>query len=317
MPNIFISYRREETAYVAATIAEKLVNRLGKNSVFLDIDNIPMGVDFRKHLGNAISRADLVLVLIGQSWLSCTNEDGTRRLDSSADFVRIEIEAALKRGIPIVPILLGNARMPRPEDLPESMSAFAFRNATELRPGKDFLTQLQRLVEACEKFGIKKGTIKPQPVTAIVVPDPVSEPQLRPQQQQSQQPQLQPLLQPKPLQQPQPDSRRRWSLGRMIYKSVRFVIWMDRPNTFFAKVIRAAFLAGAVFVAFLSVLFGYAVYMAGTLNTEEQLAPTTNVLYSLLAAAYPWLPLYLFLWLPGRLVQLLEWAIRRQWPKTA
>ena len=292
MPNIFISYRREETAYVAATIAEKLVNKLGKSSVFLDIDNIPMGVDFRKHLGNAIARADLVLVLIGQSWLTCVNEDGTRRLDCAADFVRIEIEAALKRGITIVPILLENARMPRPEDLPESMRAFAFRNATELRPGKDFLTQLQRLVEACEKFGRKKAAAKTRPVKATIVPT-----------------ETQPL--PLPLPQPQPlplallEPPPRRTFGRMIAKLFRFALWMDRPHAFIARMFRAVFLGGAVFACFASILFAYVLFAAPRTSADSELDATTESIYSILFVGMPWLPLYLFIWLPGRLVQLL------------
>ncbi len=105
MPNIFISYRRADTGYVATMLAEKLVQQFGPNSVFFDIDNIPLGVDFRRHIDTAIARCDVLLALVGNSWLNCQPEDGTRRLDDPADFLRLEIEAALRRNIPVIPIL--------------------------------------------------------------------------------------------------------------------------------------------------------------------------------------------------------------------
>lgn len=152
MPNIFISYRREESAYVAAAVAEKLAGRFGAKSVFLDIDNIPIGVDFLQYLHGAIVHADIVLVLIGDHWINSANEDGHRRLDSPTDFVRIELEFALSQGIHIVPVLIGNARMPRAAELPDSLKALAHRNATELRPGKEFLPHVTRLVDICANY---------------------------------------------------------------------------------------------------------------------------------------------------------------------
>ena len=103
---VFISYRRDDSADVAGRIDDRLAAHFGRENVFKDVDSIPPGVDFRKHLHAAVSGCDLALVVIGRDWLDARDEEGNRRLDDEADFVRIEIEAALGRGIPVVPALV-------------------------------------------------------------------------------------------------------------------------------------------------------------------------------------------------------------------
>lgn len=143
---IFISYRRSETGYVATMLADELKAQFGDNSVFMDVDNIPLGVDFRAHIGAAVAECHVLLALIGDDWLTSTLPDGTRRIDAPDDFVRIEIEAALERKIPVVPILTGGAAMPAEMELPPPLKPLAFRNAAELRPGRDLRTHLQGLL---------------------------------------------------------------------------------------------------------------------------------------------------------------------------
>src|SRR3954466_5049124 len=128
MARIFISYRRQDSAYVAATLSDKLQQHFGTDSVFFDVDNIPLGVDFRDYIGDAVGECDVLLVMIGDQWLDSSDAHGRRRIDDPADFVRIEIEAAFKRKIPIVPILVGDAVLPAPENLPESVRGIVFRN---------------------------------------------------------------------------------------------------------------------------------------------------------------------------------------------
>lgn len=136
---IFVSYRRDDDgAYFVPVLNQRLTTRYGADSVFYDIDNIPLGVDFRSHLSNAISSAAVVLVVIGDRWLGYDAKTGLRRIDREDDFVRIEVEAALTRGIPVVPILVGKATMPCDSELPPSISSIAFRNAAEVRTGKDY-----------------------------------------------------------------------------------------------------------------------------------------------------------------------------------
>jgi len=135
MPKVFISYRRNDSAYVAGLLSDKLRHRFGNDSVFVDVDNAPLGIDFRQHLFDAVSDCDVLLVLIGNNWLE--EVGGKRRLDDPLDFVRLEIEAGLSRNIPVIPVLVDNAAVPPPEELPESIRELAFRNGSEIRAGRD------------------------------------------------------------------------------------------------------------------------------------------------------------------------------------
>lgn len=152
MPKLFISYRREDSAYPAHSICERLKSHFGKESVFIDVDTIPFGVDFRNHLYEAVSKCDVVLAVIGSRWLDAKQDDGTRRLDDPRDFVRIEIEAALAREIPVIPVLVDQVVMPKNTQLPEALHELAFRNATQIRPGLDFSSDLDRLIRGLQKL---------------------------------------------------------------------------------------------------------------------------------------------------------------------
>jgi len=151
MAKMFVSYRRQDTPYVAQALKDRLEERFGKGSVFLDIDNIPFGVDFREHIDRAVQQCDVMLVLIGDAWLSPASGQTTSRLFAAQDFVRTEIESALKRSIPIVPLLAESAEMPNADELPDSIKNFVYRNAAELRAGRDFNSHMTRLVESLEQ----------------------------------------------------------------------------------------------------------------------------------------------------------------------
>lgn len=146
MPRIFISYRRDDSGYIAGMLAERLEDVFGSDSVFIDVDAIPLGVDFREYLNQAVAKSDLMLALMGNDWLNVKNMQGLRRLDDPADFVRIEIEAALKQQIPVIPVLLEQARMPLEAELPSSLQPLAFRNATEIRSGRDLNYHIEQLI---------------------------------------------------------------------------------------------------------------------------------------------------------------------------
>ena len=159
-PHIFVSYRRNDSAYVASTITEKLVEYFGKECVFFDVDTVPLGVDFREQIELSIRKCDVVLVIIGDSWISVLEKDGSRRLDNPKDTVRIEVEIALQRDIPVIPVLVGNAIMPSKEDLPQTMQELFFRNAAEVRAGSNLQTNLDRLLMGIEKtIGITPSVI--------------------------------------------------------------------------------------------------------------------------------------------------------------
>jgi formylglycine-generating enzyme required for sulfatase activity len=142
MPSIFISYRRGPSGYAAHSIHEKLTNSVDSAFVVLDVDAIPLGADFREFLDNEVSKCDVLLAVIGDEW----QEELRERLNDPRDFVRIEIGSALKRKIPVIPVLVGKASMPAPMDLPEDLVELAYRHATELRSGSDYQAHLNRLV---------------------------------------------------------------------------------------------------------------------------------------------------------------------------
>jgi len=132
MGAVFINYRREETSGEARALFNDLVARLGENSVFMDVDNIGLGRDFRQVIQQRLASCELMLALIGKNWVGTKNQSGRRRLDDTGDFVRLEIEAALKRNIPVTPVLLQGAQMPSVDELPESVRDFAYRNGFEI-----------------------------------------------------------------------------------------------------------------------------------------------------------------------------------------
>jgi len=135
---IFISYRREDDgAYFVPHLSKALIERYGADSVFYDVDNIPFGADFRLHLQSAIDKASVVLVVIGERWMGVDLSTGKRRIDEDKDFVRIEVEAALIKNKVVVPVLVAKASMPSKEELPPSIEELAFRNAAEVRTGRD------------------------------------------------------------------------------------------------------------------------------------------------------------------------------------
>src|SRR5215475_10724017 len=101
MGTVFISYRREVSAGEARALFNDLADRLGKQSVFMDVDTIGLGRDFRDVLQERLASCDLMLVLIGKEWTSVKDESGRPRLEDARDFVRLEVATALKRNIPV------------------------------------------------------------------------------------------------------------------------------------------------------------------------------------------------------------------------
>jgi hypothetical protein len=147
---IFISYRREETAYPAGWLYDRLADRYGGGQVFKDVDSIQLGDDFVEVITRAVGSCDVLLALVGDQWLTITDTHGRRRLDDPDDFVRLEIEAALTRNVRVIPILVDAARMPNADELPASLAKLVRRQALELSPARfDFDTS--RLLKVLDK----------------------------------------------------------------------------------------------------------------------------------------------------------------------
>src|SRR5215469_15075795 len=132
MSTVFISYRRENTAGEARALFNDLISRLGEGSVFMDVDSIALGRDFRSILQETTASRDVMLVLIGRSWADARDDGGRIRLESPTDYVRLEIELALKRNVAVTPVLVQGAHLPAPEDLPSEIRDLSYRNGFEL-----------------------------------------------------------------------------------------------------------------------------------------------------------------------------------------
>lgn len=126
---IFISYRHNEDGMAAGWLVERLAGHFGKDQIFKDVDSIEPGDDFVKVIADAVGRCDVLLALIGREWLTITGDDGRRRLDNPQDFVRLEIEAALKRDIRLIPVLIEGTPMPPVDQVPRSLAALVSRQA--------------------------------------------------------------------------------------------------------------------------------------------------------------------------------------------
>src|SRR6516165_4762226 len=136
MPKITISYRRTD-ANATGRIYDRLVQRYGKDSIFRDIDRIHFGVDFRKAVHDALNDTNVLLAIVGPNWRGVA-DGGRVRINEANDLVRIEVETALKRDIPVIPVLIDSAVMPTPTELPDTLTEFSFRNAASVDSGKNF-----------------------------------------------------------------------------------------------------------------------------------------------------------------------------------
>ena len=126
---IFINYRRDDAGGFAGRLSDSLAGYFGRDRVFRDVTDIGYGDDFEQAIDRKLSESGAVVVLIGDKWSSLTNREGKRRLDDPGDYVSREIVAALQSGVPVIPVLIGDADMPRKDELPEKLRALTLRNA--------------------------------------------------------------------------------------------------------------------------------------------------------------------------------------------
>lgn len=129
---IFLNYRREDTAGHAGRLYDDLAEHFGADRVFMDIDKIEPGLDFAESIERALDSCDVVLAVIGRHWLTIADGTGARRLDSPDDYVRMELEAALARGVRVIPVRVQGSEMPSRAQLPPSLAPLARRQAVEL-----------------------------------------------------------------------------------------------------------------------------------------------------------------------------------------
>lgn len=150
--NIFISYRRNETSDVTGRLYDRLIQQFGTGHIFKDVDSIPLGVDFKEYLDEVVSKCKVLIAVIGKNWLNAKTTNGQFSLEDARDFLRIEIESALKRNIPVIPALVQGARIPREDELPPSLKNLTYRNGIPIRSDPDFHKDVDRLISGLEKI---------------------------------------------------------------------------------------------------------------------------------------------------------------------
>jgi TIR domain/Invasion associated locus B (IalB) protein len=161
MPSkVFISYRRDDSAHFAGRVHDRLEREFGRDLLFMDVDSVPLGVNFIKVLREEVAKCDVLLAVIGPNWLNAGDEMGNRRLDNPNDFVRIEIATALHRDIPVVPILLDRATIPTADQLPKDIEELAARNALDVRHAS-FHSDMDKLIRGLKAPSGQVGTPPP------------------------------------------------------------------------------------------------------------------------------------------------------------
>src|SRR5262249_45692474 len=146
---IFINYRRGDDPGKTRRLFDQLEGVFPRDQLFMDVDSIPPGRNFVRFLEQQVAQCDVLLAVIGKSWLDARDEEGLRRLDKHDDFVRIEIESALKLDKLVIPVLVHEGRMPRPDELPETLKPLARRNAVRLTHER-FRADAQSLIKAIQ-----------------------------------------------------------------------------------------------------------------------------------------------------------------------
>ena len=144
---VFISYRRKDSTYQADRIYTAFCKAIPRDHVFMDVDSIPPGANFRKILKDWVNQCEVLLALIGPGWIDASDpKTEGRRLDNPSDFVRIEIGEALARDIPVVPVLIDGAPLPDVGLLPDDLKELVDRQA-EFVEYRTFDADMERLIK--------------------------------------------------------------------------------------------------------------------------------------------------------------------------
>lgn len=151
MRSVFISYRRKDSEGEAGRLFDDLTSHFGSQSVFMDVSAIEPGRDFRKAIDQSVTTCSVLLAIIGQDWAELKDPAGRRRLEDPNDFVRLELASALRRDIPLVPVLVRGAKMPEVDHLPPDLKELVYRNAVELTHAR-WKSDVQLLIQALRPY---------------------------------------------------------------------------------------------------------------------------------------------------------------------
>src|SRR5215469_13329489 len=161
MPDIFISYRREDTIGYAGRLYDQLSAHFGREHVFMDVTAIEPGSDFVDTIEQKVGTCDALIALIGKNWLTVRDDQNRVRLGSQEDFVSVEVAAALKRNVEVIPVLVGGAKMPQQRELPESLQLLSRRQALEISDSH-FTRDVTDLIEALKRGASPRTVCSPK-----------------------------------------------------------------------------------------------------------------------------------------------------------
>ena len=155
MASVFLNYRREDSAGHAGRLFDRLAARFGKDQIFRDVDRIEPGLNFTQVIDDSLNSCVAVLVLIGPKWLELKNAEGRNRLHEPVDYVRLEIEQAIGRGVRVIPVLLpGVSTIPAADALPESIAEMSNLHAFPLTEDS-WDSQINKLTMLLERLGLE------------------------------------------------------------------------------------------------------------------------------------------------------------------
>ena len=170
MSRIFITYRREDTSSQAGRVYDRLGDHYGRDVVFKDIDSIDPGRPWRQAIDTAVSSSDVVSAMIGPQWLAELQARG-----GGNDYVRYELEEALRQDRRIIPLLVNGAKMPEPEDLPESLTQLTEIHAFDVSDAR-FRSDMEELLRRLDRV------VTPQaaPLRSHAHPEQAAQPRTQP-----------------------------------------------------------------------------------------------------------------------------------------
>ena len=172
MPKIAISYRRADSEAMTGRIFDRLIAHYGKEAIFRDIDDIPPAIDFRVHINETLLKTHILLAIVGPQPRHVVRCAVPTASTKESDPVRVEVETALRRRVPLIPVLIGSTKMPSSDLLPPSLEDFAFRNAVKVDTGQDFDYHMDRLIRAMDAIPEQAPKSPPSRETKAPTPPP-------------------------------------------------------------------------------------------------------------------------------------------------
>jgi hypothetical protein len=130
---VFLNYRVVDEPFGAAMLDIALSERFGAAAVFLASKSIPLGSAWEEEMFAAVTASAAFLVVMGRNWLDARDKDGRRRIEDPTDFVRREIELAMKLGKNVIPVRLGVPRLTKHSALPTELAGLLSCQDTEVR----------------------------------------------------------------------------------------------------------------------------------------------------------------------------------------